>query len=119
MMTAKPQQARPLPWFRLYTETVDDEKLRLLAFEDRWHYIAILCCKGANIIDGTDSVDMLERKLCVKLGVQPRELSEIQRRLIEVGLLENGWHPTGWGKRQFKSDHDGRERARKSREKSK
>lgn len=41
------------PWLRLYTEAVDDEKLRLLAFEDRWHFIAILCCKGKGIIDET------------------------------------------------------------------
>ena len=40
-----------LPWFRLYAEAIDDEKLRLLAFEDRWHFIALMCCMGQGILD--------------------------------------------------------------------
>lgn len=39
-----------MPRFRAYTEMVDDEKLRLLAFEDRWHYVALLCLKGQGVI---------------------------------------------------------------------
>lgn len=89
----------------MYTEAVDDPKLRLLAFEDRWHFIAILCCKGQGIIDGTRP-ELLERMLAVKLGVQSRELDDIKRRLIEVGLVDDCWQPTAWGKRQFVSDQD-------------
>ena len=36
-----------MQWFRLYAGIVDDEKLRLLAFEDRWHYVALLALKSA------------------------------------------------------------------------
>ena len=93
-----------LPWFRMYTEAVDDPKLRLLAFEDRWHFIAVLCCKGQGIIDG--GPELLDRMLAVKLGVQARELDEIKRRLMEVGLVDDCWQPTSWGKRQFVSDQD-------------
>lgn len=93
-----------LPWFRMYTEAVDDPKLRLLAFEDRWHFIAILCCKGQGIID--TNPELLDRMLAVKLGVQGRELDEIKRRLMEVGLVDDCWQPTAWGKRQFVSDQD-------------
>jgi len=108
--------ARSMPWLRLYTEIIDDEKIRLLAFEDRWHYVAILCCKRKGILDD-NMVDprMLDRKLAVKLGVQERELGEIKRRLMEVGLIERNWQPKGWDKRQFKSDHDAAERQRRSR----
>lgn len=88
-----------LPWFRMYTEAVDDPKLRLLAFEDRWHFIAILCCKGQGIID--TNPELLDRMLAVKLGVQGRELDEIKRRLMEVGLLDERWQPLVW---QEKSD---------------
>ena len=40
-----------LPWFRTYTRMVDDDKLKLLAFEDRWHFVALLCLKGEGLLD--------------------------------------------------------------------
>ncbi|MCK7581074.1 MAG: hypothetical protein MZV65_39720 [Chromatiales bacterium] len=107
-----------ITWFRLYAEAVDDEKLRLLAFEDRWHYIAILCCKGQGILDENND-SLLWRKVAVKLGVQVRELEEIARRLAEVGLIDQGTlQPCGWDKRQFISDRDptAAERQRRKRE---
>ena len=92
------------PWFRLYSEIVDDEKLRLLAFEDRWHYVALLCCKGKGILDG-DGREMMLRKVAVKTGLQVRELDEVARRLDEVGLIDRETlQPTGWDGRQFVSD---------------
>lgn len=93
---------KDLPWLRLYTDTVDNEKLRLLAFEDRWHYIALLCLKQQGIIDSDD--DIKERLIAVKLGVQLRELDEIKRRLTEVNLITQDYQPTGWEKHQYKSD---------------
>lgn len=93
------------PWFRLYTEMVDDEKLRLLAFEDRWHYVAILCCKGKGLIDSGDTQAMLMRKLSVKLGLTQRETETVLMRLEEVGLVDSSTaQPSGWNDRQFLSD---------------
>lgn len=107
------------PWFRLYTETVDDEKLRLLAFEDRWHFIALLCCKGSGLLDSGDDDSLLRRKLAVKLGLSPRELEEVARRLAEVGLIDfDNFQPLAWDDRQFKSDSS-TERVRKYRERVK
>jgi hypothetical protein len=106
-----------LPWFRLYGETVDDAKLRLLAFEDRWHYIAILCCKAQGILDETKP-DMLDRMVGAKLGLAARELDEARRRLIEVGLISLNWQPSGWERRQYVSDTSN-ERVRRHREKLK
>lgn len=77
-----------LPWFRLYAEMVDDEKIRLLAFEDRWHYVALLCCKGQGLLDAGDSRELLERKLAVKLEVSVDEIKAIIRRLAAAGLLD-------------------------------
>lgn len=94
---------KALPWFRLYSEAVDDEKLRLLAFEDRWHFIALLCCKGMGILDGVDSIT--RRKIAVKMGLDLRELGEVSRRLSEVGLIDqDSLQPTKWDDRQFRSD---------------
>lgn len=76
----------PLKWFRMYAESVDDEKLRLLAFEDRWHFVALLCCKAQGLLDGEDP--LMRRKVAVKLGLAMRELDECARRLAEVGLID-------------------------------
>ena len=93
------------PWFRMYTEAIDDEKLRLLAFEDRWHYVAILCCKGQGLLDDECEHQLMMRKIAVKMGVQTRELDEIARRLSEVGLIDqNSLQPMKWDTRQFRSD---------------
>ena len=92
-----------LPWFRMYSEAVDDEKLRLLAFEDRWHFVAILCCKAKGILDVPEN--LLLRKVAVKLGVDLRTLEEVIRRLSEVGLIDKTTlQPLAWNERQYVSD---------------
>jgi hypothetical protein len=101
-------------WFRCYGEMVDDAKLRLLAFEDRWHYVAILCCKTQGLLDETKP-ELLDRIVGLKLGLASRELDEVRRRLIEVELIDRDWQPLGWNSRQFVSDTSA-ERTRKWRE---
>ena len=105
-----------LPWLRLYTDTIDNEKIRLLAFEDRWHYIALLCIKQQGILDGHD--DLLERKLAIKLGLNLVDLGEVKKRLMDVDLIGNDWNPKGWENKQFKSDSS-TSRVRKYRENKK
>lgn len=105
-----------LPWFRLYHRMVDDEKLRLLAFEDRWHFVALCCLKADGLLDEPES-DLRSRKIAVKLGVQVRELEEIGRRLSEVGLIDDSLCPVAWDELQKVSDNS-TERSRKHREKA-
>ena len=93
-----------LPWFRLYHRIIDDEKLRLLAFEDRWHFVAILSLKASGLMD-EERGPMWERKVAVKLGVQLRELDEIGRRLHEVGLVDGALNPVAWDELQQRSDN--------------
>jgi hypothetical protein len=108
---------KKLPWLRLYTETVDDERLRLLAFEDRWHYIALLCLKGSGLLDAGDEAKMLQRKIAVKLGLQLRELEGVASRLGEVGLIDPAtFQPTDWSAQQFISDTDPTAAERKRRQ---
>ena len=105
------------PWFRLYSEAVDDEKLRLLAFEDRWHFVALLCCKNKGILDSND--ELMRRKVAVKLGLDSRELDEVARRLSEVGLIDmETLQPINWDSRQFKTDSS-KERTKAYRERIK
>lgn len=106
-----------MPWFRLYSRMVDDEKLRLLAFEDRWHFVALCCLKSDGLLDEPDS-DLRRRKIAVKMGVQVRELEEIARRLQEVGLTDETMSPHGWEKLQYRSDNVS-ERVKKYRQKQK
>lgn len=107
----------PIRWFRVYGEAVDDEKLRLLAFEDRWHFIAILCCKAQGLLNADDP--LMRRKVAIKLGLADRELDEVTRRLAEVGLIDlQTFAPLAWDRRQFKGDQDSTsaERQRRYRE---
>lgn len=99
------QQNCKRPWLRLWAEIVDDEKLRLLAFEDRWHFVAFLAIKAQGILDSGDDQKILRRKVAVKLGLQALELDEVVRRLCEVDLLcPDTLQPKNWAKRQFESD---------------
>ena len=94
--------AKTLPWFRMYAEAVDDDKLALLAFEDRWHFVAILCCKCQGILDRRKG-DLLQRSVAAKLGLSVRELDEVARRLSEVDLIDRDtFQPKRWHTRQYK-----------------
>ena len=104
-----------MQWFRLYSRIIDDEKLRLLAFEDRWHFVALCCLKSSGLLDEPDS-DLRNRKISVKIGVQVRELEEIGRRLKEVGLVDEKLNPTAWNELQYQSDTS-TDRVKKYREK--
>ncbi len=104
-----------MQWFRLYSRIVDDEKLRLLAFEDRWHFVAICCLRSSGLLDEPDS-DLRNRKIAVKLGVQVRELEEIARRLREVDLIDGNMNPVAWDELQYRSDNS-TDRVKKYREK--
>jgi len=111
--------AKNLPWFRLYTEIIDDEKIRLLAFEDRWHYIAILSMKGSGLLDSGDNPELMMRKVSVKMGLASREVDEVARRLADVGLVDkDSLQPLAWNERQFKSDSSN-ERVKSYRERQK
>ncbi len=90
-------------WWRAYGEMVDDSKLRLLAFEDRWHFVALCCCKCQGLIDDTKP-ELLDRVIGLKLGLASRELDEVRRRLMEVDLIDKAWQPLGWAGRQYVSD---------------
>ena len=92
-------------WLRLWSCAVDDDKLRILAFEDRWHYIAILCCKAQGILD--DQGPFLRRRVAIKLGLDAQTLDDVERRLCEVGLINKGtFEPVAWNRRQYESDRD-------------
>lgn len=108
-----------LPWFRAYTRMVDDDKLKLLAFEDRWHFVALLCLKGEGLLDKGDAPGLLMRKVAVKLGLDVRSLEEVARRLAEVGLIDQATlQPEKWDGLQMRSDSDTTAAERKKRQRA-
>ena len=92
-----------MPWFRMYSRVIDDDKIRLLAFEDRWHFVALCCLKSEGVLDEKNT-DLRVRKIAVKMGLQSREVEEVGRRLFEVGLVDKKLNPKKWDDLQFKSD---------------
>jgi hypothetical protein len=107
---------KDLPWFRFYKDAVDDAKLRMLAFEDRWHFVALLCCKAQGLLDADADLQRMRRKVGVKLGVDSMTLDEIERRLVVEGLIEpKTLQPIAWAKRQFRSDADPTNASRQAR----
>lgn len=106
-------------WLRLWVDALGDEKLGLLAFEDRWHFIAILLMKRKGMLDVNEPHELRDRKVGVKLGVGDRDRDEIRKRLIAVRLIDEQWQPLAWGKRQFASDTDPTATERKRRQRKK
>jgi hypothetical protein len=111
--------SKNLPWLRLYTEIIDDEKLGLLAFEDRWHFIAILCLKGKGVLDSEPDAEMLHRKAALKMGIAVAELEKVLMRLSRMGLVDKDTlQPRAWDARQMQSDSSA-DRVRAFRERTK
>lgn len=94
------------PWFRMYHEFAGDPVIQSLAFEDQRHYVVVLCLKAGGTLDRPyQSDDLRSRAICRGLGLDPVAASEAKRRLMEYNLVADDWQPTGWEKRQYKSDN--------------
>jgi hypothetical protein len=108
-----------LPWFRLYHRIIDDKKLKLVAFEDRWHFVALCCLKCSGELDEVD-FSLRRRQVAIALGLSSAELDEVIRRLQAVKLIDKEMHPISWDKLQFRSDKDetAAERQRRRRQKN-
>lgn len=93
------------PWFRLYAEFLSDPKMQLLAFEDQRHYVGVLCLKCNGTLE-TLSIgpEHFERMVSKALGLDPIMGAEVKRRLMDVGLIGEGWQPIAWDRRQYESD---------------
>lgn len=91
-----------MQWFRMYAEAVDDEKLRLLAYDERWHFVAILCLKSQGTLDNLDAT--LHRRVAIKLGLRLDELDAVKAALMGVGLIDENFQPVAWDRRQYASD---------------
>lgn len=110
--------SKRLPWFRMYTDFLNDPKLISLAFEDQRHFIGVLALKCDGAIDDVADGDLLDRIVAQRLWIDHAVIRDVKRRLIAAGLIDARWQPLAWEKRQMRSDVDatGAERQRRYRE---
>lgn len=114
---------RPQPWFRFYTETLHDQKLRGLPPTQRWAWVAILGAARQSPTPGVLLVSErrpLDDRALADLAAMP--IRDVRRALqafesddmIHRDETSGAWRVTNWAKRQFESD-DTTERTRKHR----
>lgn len=115
-----------MQWFRMYAEFATDPLVRMLSFEDQRHFVVTLCLKSSGAIDKEYPSPAVRRRVLASLfGLSDVTTSdrdshkatfdEANRRLREMGLVDENWQPTNWNKRQFVSDTNATERKRKQR----
>lgn len=110
-----------LPWFRMYTDFLNDPKLIALAFEDQRHFIGVLALKSDGALDDIAEEALLNRIVAQRLWIDHGVISDVKRRLMNAGLIDSQWQPMAWAKRQMRSDADSTaaERQRRQRERNK
>ncbi|MGO3890101.1 MAG: hypothetical protein ACTJHW_03900 [Paenalcaligenes sp.] len=110
-----------MPWFRVYTDFLNDPKMISLAFEDQRHFMGVLALKSDGALDEGCDADLLDRIVAQRLWIDHAVIREVKKRLIAVGLIDSDWQPLAWDKRQMRSDVDptNAERQRRYRQKKK
>jgi hypothetical protein len=106
-----------LKWFKLHNDIIHDPKVRCLAFEDRWHFVALMCLTNDGTLD--EPVDVRDQLVEVALGLTGVDLHNLKRRLMQLRLVGEDWKPTRWEDRQTSKDPTGAERQRRYRESQK
>ncbi len=108
-----------LPWFRFYHDWLTNPRVRLLSFDDRAHYVDVLCLRAAGQLGQfKGDTDMQLMFVAKALELSISHADECRHRLMRVGLIHEDWEPVGWDKRQQRSDSS-TERTRRYRERKK
>ena len=93
------------PWFRFYAEFSGNPVIQSLDFGDQRHFVVLLCLKCNGTLDRPMDPKVRDRIICRGIGLDPMTAVEAKRRLMEVGLIDENWQPSGWSVRQFVSDN--------------
>lgn len=106
-----------MKWFKLYPEIANHPRLRILSFEDRWHYISLMCAKADGTLDQPNE-KLRDQMLSVHLGLTPVEMVQVKERLMDVELIAEDWDIINWEDKQS-SDATGAARKRRQRAREK
>lgn len=96
------------PWFRFYVEACSDRKLRRLAPEHRWLFVACLAMarqsqEPGRLLVGDDPADSLDVADVACMDDVDAGMAE----LVKAGVLavdDRGWFVPRWADRQYESD---------------
>ena len=105
-----------MKWLKLYVDIAQNPRMKLLAFEDRWHYISLLCAKAEGYLDEREQ--LRDRMVSVHLGLTPVEVENVKDRLIDVGLISADSQIYNWDEKQS-ADATGAARKRRQRAREK
>ena len=106
-----------MKWFKLYPEIANHPRLRILSFEDRWHYVSLMCAKADGTLDQPND-KLRDQMLSVHLGLSPVEMAAVKERLMDVELISQDWDIINWEDKQS-SDATGAARKRRQRAREK
>lgn len=100
-----------MKWVRLYTEIINDRKLRRLPAEQRWLFVAVMCIARRSPKPGylllSDGVPVMEGDLVDEAAVTPKAVKDGMKSFIDQNMvhIEGGVYVvTNWDKRQHASD---------------
>ncbi len=93
---------KALPWFRMYTDFLDDPKMIALAFEDQRHFIGVLALKSAGVLEVECQPKILDRIVSQRLWIDYAIIEDVKKRLIDGRLIDMWWQPLAWDKRQMR-----------------
>lgn len=102
-----------MKWFKVYAEIIHDPKIRALAYEDRWHFVALMALTCDGTLD--EPAELRDELVSVALGLHGVDLEKVKSRLMRLRLIGDGWKPLKWEKRQNSSDPRAAERMRRYR----
>lgn len=106
-----------MKWLKLHNDIIHDPKIRALAYEDRWHFVALMVLMNDGTLDEPESIRDELVEVC--LGLHGIDLANLKNRLVRLRLIDDGWRPVQWESRQAAKDATGAERQKKFREKQK
>lgn len=121
---------KSLPWFRYYTETMNDRKMTHAArlcgaskLEIIGAWSLILCAAGESPVRGALYVTLQKRysnaDVTDLLGCDEDQAKAIMSAFVEMEMLEvqdDAYHVKNWDKRQFTAEYHQQERHREKRE---
>ena len=103
-----------MKWFKVHAEIIHDPKIRALAFEDRWHFVAVMALTADGTLD--EPAELRDELVSVALGLHGIDLEKAKARLMRLRLIGDDWKPTRWEKRQASADPTSAERQRRWKE---
>lgn len=103
-----------MKWFKVYAEIINDPKIRALAYEDRWHFVALMALTCDGTLD--EPADLRDELVSVALGLHGIDLEKTKARLMRLRLIGSDWKPVRWDERQASSDPTAAERMRRYRD---